>query len=155
MKRISMVLLLALISIGAFAQTKQGDSSIGLNVGYGFELESATIGVDYRYNVTNAARLAPSFSYFTKNFGVSAIVLDMNAHYVFELSDMFGFYPIGGLSLSFWDGKYDNFTRFGVNIGLGGEVYATEQITVGLETKYNVIKDADQALVAVRVGYNF
>ena len=46
-------------------------------------------------------------------------------------------------------------TRFGANIGLGGEVYATDQITVGLEFKYNIIKDFDQPILGVRVGYNF
>ena len=46
-------------------------------------------------------------------------------------------------------------TRFGANIGLGGEVYATDRISVGLEAKYNIIKDLDAAALAVRVGYNF
>ena len=46
-------------------------------------------------------------------------------------------------------------SRFGANIGLGGEVYATDRISVGLEAKYNIIKDLDAAALAVRVGYNF
>lgn len=83
----------------------------------------------------------------------------MNAHYVFKLSEMFGFYPLAGLSLSFWKASVGNFsvneTRFGANIGLGGEVYATDRISVGLEAKYNIIKDLDAAALAVRVGYNF
>ncbi len=155
MKKIILGMMLAVISMGAFAQTRQGDQSVGVSVGYGFEIESATIGLDYRYNLTNATRLAPSFTYVTENMGISGILFDLNAHYVFELSDMFGFYPIGGFSLGFWDGKYDNVTRFGLNIGLGGELYATKQISVGVEAKYNVIKDYDQAFVGIRVGYNF
>ena len=91
----------------------------------------------------------------------------MNVHYVFKLSEMFGFYPLAGLDLSFWKGSVDgeflgqrikataNETRFGANIGLGGEVYATDQLTVGLEFKYNIIKDFDQPILGVRVGYNF
>ena len=79
----------------------------------------------------------------------------MNAHYVFKLSEMFGFYPLAGLSLSFWKAGPWDATRFGANIGLGGEVYATDRISVGLEAKYNIINDLDAAALAVRVGYNF
>ncbi len=155
MKRIFMMIMLAAISsLTAVAQTKQGDSSVGLNVGYAFDSENATIGVDYRYNVTNEFRLAPGLTYLAKDHGLSAFMFDMNAHYVFEMSDKFGFYPLGGLSLSFWDGGH-SYTRFGLNLGLGGEVYATKEITVGLEAKYNIIADFDQAYMAVRVAYNF
>ena len=39
---------------------------------------------------------------FVKDDGLSAWAIDVNAHYVFKLSDMFGFYPLAGLDLSFW-----------------------------------------------------
>ena len=160
--------MLAIISMSAFAQTQQGQSSFGFNIGYGFnDFGNALLGVDYRYNFTDEVRFAPSLTYFVKDDGVSAWAIDMNVHYVFKLSDMFGFYPLAGLDLSFWKGSVDgeflvqrikataNETRFGANIGLGGEVYATDQLTVGLEFKYNIIKDFDQPILGVRVGYNF
>lgn len=168
MKKLIVMCMLAIISMSAFAQTQQGQSSFGFNIGYGFnDNGNATLGLDYRYNLTDEVRLAPSLTYFVKDNGLSAWAIDMNVHYVFKLSDMFGFYPLAGLDLSFWKqsfkGSFDghsldvsaNETRFGANIGLGGEVYATEQITVGLEFKYNIIKDLDQPMLGVRVGYNF
>lgn len=166
MKKLMVMLMLVLFSMGVYAQ--QGQSSAGLTIGYGFDSNNATFGLDYRYYLTDQVRLTPSLTHFVKNDGVSAWAIDMNAHYVFKLSEMFGFYPLAGLSLSFWKGSYDldmdgigrvkasaNETRFGANIGLGAEVYATDRITVGLEAKYNIIKDFDQALLGVRVGYNF
>lgn len=164
-----MMLMLAVLSLGAYAQTQQGQSAVGFNLGYGFDSKNATLGVDYRYCITDEVRLNPGLTYFVKNNGLSAWAIDLNAHYVVKLSDMFGFYPLAGLSLSFWNfdggkidlgelGKYemsDTTTRLGANIGLGGEVYATDNITVGLEVKYNIIKDADQALLGIRVGYSF
>ncbi|WP_293716827.1 outer membrane beta-barrel protein [uncultured Parabacteroides sp.] len=169
MKKLIVMCMLAIISMSAFAQTQQGQSSFGFNLGYGFnDNGNALLGVDYRYNFTDEVRFAPSLTYFVKDNGLSAWAIDMNVHYVFKLSEMFGFYPLAGLDLSFWKlsgkgeiaglGKYDvshNMTRFGANIGLGGEVYATNQLTVGLEFKYNIIKDFDQPILAVRVGYNF
>lgn len=168
MKKLIVMCMLAIISMSAFAQTQQGQSSFGFNIGYGFnDNGNALLGVDYRYNLTDEVRLAPSLTYFVKDNGISACAIDMNVHYVFKLSDMFGFYPLAGLDLSFWkwsgktyiDGNRikvsQNETRFGANIGLGGEVYATDQLTVGLEFKYNIVKDFDQPILGVRVGYNF
>lgn len=155
MRKLIVLLMLTVFTLGAYAQTQQGQSSVGLNIGYGFDSENATLGVDYRYSLTDAVRLNPSLTALVKNNGLSAWMIDMNAHYVVKLSEMFGFYPLAGLSLSFWDIHGYNATRFGANIGLGGEVYATQNLTVGLDIKYNIIKDFDQAMMAVRVGYNF
>ena len=137
--------MLTLFSIGAYAQTQQGQSSFGFNLGYNFnDIGNATIGIDYRYCVTDAFRLTPSITHLVKNDGLSAWAIEM-----------FGFYPLAGLSLSFWKAGPWDATRFGANIGLGGEVYATDRVSVGLEAKYNIIKDLDAAALAVRVGYNF
>lgn len=166
MKKLVVMLMLVLFSMGVYAQ--QGQSSAGLTIGYGFDTNNATLGLDYRYNLTDEIRLTPSLTHFVKNDGLSAWAIDMNVHYVFKLSEMFGFYPLAGLSLSFWKSSLDvdwegvgrikasdNATRFGANIGLGAEVYATDRITVGIEAKYNIVKTVDQALLGVRVGYNF
>lgn len=158
--------MLAIISMSAFAQTQQGQSSFGFNLGYGFnDNGNALLGVDYRYNFTDEVRFAPSLTYFVKDDGLSAWAIDVNAHYVFKLSEMFGFYPLAGLDLSFWKVSMGNSvslnkTRLGANIGLGGEVYATDQLSVGLEFKYNILKSWEdfrlsQPILAVRVGYNF
>ncbi len=117
-------------------------------------------GLDYRYNFTDEIRLAPSVCYFVKENGLSAWAVDVNAQYVIPLNDMFGFYPLAGLDLSFWDLEimddiHQNHTRFGVNLVLGGEVYATDQLTVGLEFRYNLIKDFNQPILGIRIGYNF
>ena len=168
MKRIFVTLFMLCLCTGLFAQTNRGDQSVGFNVGYGFDSENATLGIDYRYNITDAVRLSPSFTYFVKVDGLSACAIDVNAHYVVPLSDVFGFYPLAGVDLAFWKfhgvgelndfGRYDSsttMTRFGVNLGLGAEVYATRELTIGLEVKYNIVKDFDQALLGIRVGYNF
>lgn len=157
MKRLFIISSLLLFTLTVSAQ-RQGLSSIGLNMGYGFDSKNTTIGVDYRYSITDEIRFAPSLTHYVKKDGVSAWSIDMNAHYVVKLNDQFGFYPIGGLSLSFWDFKWNNddtYTRLGANIGLGGEVYATPELTVGLDLKYHIIKDFDQAMCAVRIAYNF
>lgn len=98
MKKLIVMLMLTLFSIGAYAQTQQGQSSFGFNLGYNFnDVGNATIGIDYRYCVTDAFRLTPSITHLVKNDGLSAWAIDMNAHYVFKLSEMFGFLSVGRL----------------------------------------------------------
>ncbi len=162
MKKFFILMLLAIVSIGGvYAQTDKGSSSIGLSLGYGFDSgpDNATIGLDYRYCILDNFRIAPSLTYHIKDSGFSSWAIDANAHYVFRINDMFGFYPLAGLNLSFWRfslaGVSDTMTRFGVNIGLGGEVYATDRINVGLEFKYLALKDFGRPALAVRVGYCF
>lgn len=157
MKKACMVLLLVLVSSLdiASAQTGQGSQAVGFKLGYGFDSKNTTLGIDYRYSLTDEVRLNPGLTYFIKHKGLSAWALDMDVHYVVKIDEMFGFYPLAGLNLSFWDFGPADATRFGANVGLGGEVYATQNLSVGLEFKYNIIKDFDQALLGVRVGYSF
>ena len=155
MKKLFLLLTMVCLSLGVNAQTGRGNSSFGFNLGYGFDSEHATLGLDYRYCITDGFRLNPGLTYLVKNNGISAWMIDLNAHYVFRLSDLFGFYPLGGFSMSFWDFGPVNKSRFGANVGLGGEIYATDQFSVGLEAKYNIIKDFDQAFVGLRAAYCF
>lgn len=153
MKKMIMLLVFAVAATVSYAQ--KGQLSAGFNLGHAFDSKNVITGVDFRYNLTEELRLAPSLSHFIKKHHVSAWAVDVNMHYVFRLTEMFGFYPLGGAGVSFWDLSGRNKSRLGLNIGLGGELYATEEVTVGLEMKYNIVSDFDQAIIALRVGYNF
>lgn len=160
MKKFVFMFLLAVIGLSVNAQTKAGQSSVGFTIGGGFDnVGNATLGVDYRYCVLDNFRLSPSLTYHVKNSGLSAWAIDLNAHYVFNLSEQFGFYPLAGLDLSFWKAGFGNFsenhTRFGANIGLGAEFYATDNLTFGVEFKYLGIKDVGRPMLGFRVGYSF
>ena len=68
MKKLVVMLMLTLFSVGAFAQTEKGQSSFGFNLGYNFnDVGNVTLGLDYRYCLTDEIRLAPSISHFIKN----------------------------------------------------------------------------------------
>lgn len=157
MKKILFLCLFAALATSGYAQ--RGHASVGASIGYAHEYEMATFGVDLRYNVLPDIRIAPSITHMLRNNGWSAWYLDLDAHYVIDVTPTFSFYPIGGISLSIWDwSRYRNdvkHTRVGPNIGLGGEFRIIEEISVGLDFKYNLIRDHDQALGAVRVAYHF
>lgn len=164
MKKLVILFMLAVVGLGASAQTQQGQSALGINLGYAFDTENPTIGIDYRYSLTNALRINPAMTHYIKKDGLSAWTMDLNLHYLVRLSEMFGFYPIVGADLSFWNQRRvieprsedsTNTTRFGANVGLGFELYPTERITAGLDVKYLIISKVDQAVLNLRVGYTF
>lgn len=163
MKKIIMLFMLAVIGLSASAQIEQGRSSIGLNLGYGFDTKNPIIGIDYRYALTNAIRINPALSHYIKNDGLSAWAIDLNFHYLVRLSESISFYPLVGADLSFWDQRIirepredsSSTTRFGANVGLGLEFYAAERLTFGLDVKYLIISKVDQAVLNLRVGYSF
>ncbi|MDD4116569.1 MAG: porin family protein, partial [Massilibacteroides sp.] len=130
-------LLFVFVIVVSTIYAQKGKTSAGFTLGHAFDSENVVAGLDLRYNITDEVRLAPALSHFIKNDGVSAWAVDVNAHYVFQMTDMFGFYPLGGVGLAFWDFGGNGENRFGLNVGLGGELYATRDVTVGLEMKYN------------------
>lgn len=141
------------------AMAQQGDLSVGFKMGHAVEYETLTLGVDLRYHVLDNIRFAPSLTYMIRHFNRSAWYMDFEGHYVIDLTENFSFYPLGGPSLSVWNNHSEpeskNYTRLGLNIGLGGELRATDEISVNLDLKYNAIRNYHQALAALRVAYHF
>lgn len=132
---------------------------MGSNTDYRSDPKNITSEVDYRYCVTDAARLNPFLIHFVKSDNHNTWVINLNTHCVMKLSEMFGFYLLAGPSLSFWNWDTDhdfshNEIRLETNIGLGGKVYVTNNLSIGLEVKRNIVKDFDQAMLGVRIGYS-
>ena len=68
MKKVVLVFLFAVMTVGGvFAQ--QGASSVGLSVGYALDTDNTTVGIDYRYNVSDDVRIAPSLTHLMKHGG--------------------------------------------------------------------------------------
>ncbi|MDR2764559.1 MAG: outer membrane beta-barrel protein [Tannerella sp.] len=156
MKKLLLTSIVMLCVASGYAQ--RGHMSVGTKLGYAAEWETVTLGVDYRYNFLPDFRLAPSLTYMLRNRGMSAWYMDMDCHYIVVVSDLFSFYPIGGLGVSVWRPHLfgtDGVARVGLNVGLGAELWLSPEISIGMEMKYNIISTYDQALAAVRVAYHF
>ena len=55
------VLMSMMVFIMSSASAQKGIQAFGVNLGYGSEIESASIGVKYQYNITNNIRLESQF----------------------------------------------------------------------------------------------
>ena len=153
MKKLMILISMMFFIMGsAFAQ--KGIQAFGVNLGYGSEIESASIGVKYQYNITNNIRLEPSANYFFEKRGVDMFDFNANAHYLIPTENNIRLYPLAGLTFTRWDfGKVAN--RLGLNIGGGAEFDVSDNLFVNFELKYQIIKDLDQAVFNVGLTYIF
>ena len=105
MKKILLTLCVALVSTCSFAQ--KGEQKIGLNLSYGTEISNIGLGAKYQYGITDAIRLEGSFDYFFKKDNLSMWDINVNAHYLFPISEKFKVYPLVGLTYTNWKCKLD------------------------------------------------
>lgn len=173
MKRIVFlaVCLVAFVA-NSFAQGsykgEKGVSSVGGIIGYAVDNKTVVLGVDYRYNIRDRIRIAPSVLYAVKNDDISTWYINADAHYLVRVTETMTIYPIGGLGLSVWNFDYiippgsvaekdsETKVRLGLNMGFGGEMRVTQDVVVGAEFKYNLTnRHYDQAMILARAAYYF
>ena len=180
MKRVLLtVCMFAFVAAGS-AQSRsvkykgeKGVSSVGGILGYAVDNKSVTAGVDYRYNIEDRIRLAPSVLYTLKNENISTLYANADVHYLARITEKITLYPIGGIGLSAWSLSYKGLTgleellspekdsetkiRLGLNLGFGGEIRVTRDVIAGAEFRYNLTNERiyDQAMILARAAYYF
>ncbi|HQJ21583.1 MAG TPA: hypothetical protein PLQ61_10385, partial [Bacteroidales bacterium] len=124
------------------------------------------------YELNLPVHISPSITWFVPNIlkvripdetektVVSALMFDINGHYVFKSLDRFDFFGLTGLDITFAKKKYvsdsggekykiiHNDNTIGLNLGLGTYIKVTEQIDLCIEAKYLVSK-YDQFMINV------
>lgn len=96
MKKLFLALCVALVSVSASAQ--KGQTAVGANVSYGTEISNIGFGVKGQYGITDAIRVEAGFDYFLKKDDCKFWNINLNAHYLFPLSDKLKVYPLVGLT---------------------------------------------------------
>ena len=150
MRVIVFIVSFVFIVTNGFAQKslkgEKGVSSVGGIIGYAIESEKAVIGIDYRYNIHDKIRLAPSVLYAIKKDNVDMWYINADVHYLARITEQVSLYPIGGFGVSVWryrlsplleDLLKDSESRFGLNLGFGGEIRVTKDIIAGVDFRYN------------------
>lgn len=162
MGRVVLTGIILFCCLNLSAQIRKGTYSVGYSVGFTSETKSGIMNADYRYSLTDALRISPSVTHFVKDHGYKGWLLDTNLHYVLSSEGGYAVYPLVGMSYSYWD-YYDKHTKkyregksyWGPNVGLGAELYVLDELVLGLECKYNIIKKHDQLLTTLRIAYYF
>ena len=104
MKKLFVTLLIATVSVCAFAQ--KGQMAIGANLSYtpclekGADLSNFGVSAKFQYNFTDALRGELNAGYDFKDKGVSFLTAAANFHYLFNLGEKFKIYPIVGVGFA-------------------------------------------------------
>lgn len=163
MKKLFLAMCIALVSLNASAQ--KGEQNIGAHVLYGTDAKNIGFGAKYQYNVTDAIRLEAVGDYYLKKEGFSMFDINLNAHYLFPISDKVTLYPLVGINYTSW--KQDDFidlgdyesdgesngdisgSSIGLNIGGGVQYKLTNHIRIGAELKYQTITGYNSAIIGI------
>ncbi|MDU1889989.1 MAG: outer membrane beta-barrel protein [Dysgonomonas sp.] len=157
MKKLVLAVVMAVISMGAFAQT--GSKAIMPKIGYQTEYKRVLFGVEGRYFLTNNIRLAPSASVLFPKDHTTGLDIDVNVHYVFPMEGGFAFYPLAGGAMlnNRWSnsGQSTSWTDFGFNVGGGLQYDVMDNGYLNFEFKYTFVEGKDPAYFMLGYGVRF
>ena len=140
-----------LLTISAVSAYGQGKFAVGINGLYGTQIKSFAVGAKVQYDITSHFRaelfyLGEKFRiYPLAGFTIVGTKIDTKSAVPAELQQYIG--DAGKSSGSK--------TYFGGNVGGGIEYLITPHLGVGLEGKYSIVKDVDQAVFGLGVTYKF
>lgn len=171
MKKLLLLVVVALTAFGVNAQTKKGESSLLGNVGYQTNYERFGLQAQGRYVIANNLRIAPELTFFFPKDKVTGLDVNINFHYVFNFSkdgQGFSVYPLAGIGMqnNFY-GKQtvevagqttkvdrDNTTKFAFNLGGGISLPLSEHSFLNAEARF-MFADADNVIIMLGYGYKF
>lgn len=154
MKKLFLVAVMALLSVGAYAQ--QGKLGFGAQVNLASENNLFGIGGHLNYCVTNPVRLQFSGDYYFNHNHMSMGDLNFDAHYLFNVANKVSLYPLAGLTVEFFSTDLGgSTTRVGGNVGGGIEVAVADNVSIGCEMKGQLVEDFSRFNAAFKLTYKF
>ena len=181
MKKLFLTMLIAMVSVCAFAQ--KGQKAIGANLSYtpcledGIKVNNFGIAAKFQYNLTDALRSELAVGYDLKDKEIGFFTAAANFHYLINVGEKLKVYPIVGVGYArmdygLWEDLYDLFdddegddvegddgmpskNKLLVNAGAGAEYELTEKISLSAEVKYQYIKDACRLPISIGISYKF
>lgn len=162
MRKKIVALFIALAGVfGASAQSA-GDQALGINIGVapyvgsgGYSFTNFQIGAMYQYSLMDHIRLEGDLDYGFKDKGLGIFDISANVQYLFNPASRFTVYPFVGIGYANVSGYGNSLSRFLLNVGVGGEFSASDNLGVGLKINYQYIKDYCRLPIALYVTYKF
>ena len=168
MKKLFLVAAFAMVSAFASAQF-----AVGVHTLYGTDVANLGIGVRARYDINDQFRADGNFNYYFKKNNLEFWDLNANLHYLFNITDKFTAYPLGGLGYVNTKATYTSYEgidkygkpitaevstsdgRLGVNLGGGVDFALTDDLYLNGEVKYQIVSGYNQAVMSAGIVYKF
>ena len=165
MKKLFMMAVALMMAVAVNAQSEKGAMSVGGNINFGLDHGYNNIGIapKFSYNFIDHLRGEASFDYFFKNDHISQWGINLNLHYVFDIKEKHGLYPLAGFAY-----LHQHFSAYGVtantghagfNLGAGYEFRISEHFKIGAEGKLQCLwHDGDsgsRGVISIGAAYMF
>ena len=147
--------LMCVISAFCIARADSGDIGVGIQLAHGSKANQIGLGARVQIGFTDELRLEPSFNYYFRQDHVATWDVDINLHYVLDVTDGVSVCPLGGIFVSNWDVDPGSDTRFGANLGAGAEYAITDVVALTGEVKYMLTGAYRQLATLVGVTFKF
>lgn len=160
MKKIIMMAVAMMMAVTVNAQSAKGAMAVGGNFNIGFDhgYNNFGIGAKYSYNFINHLRGEASFDYFFKKDFLSQWDINVNLHYVFDIKEKHGLYPLAGFTYVHNHanilGATANTGHAGFNLGGGYEYRVSEHFKAGVEGKFQWA-DGGRGVISIGAAYMF
>lgn len=169
----AMAFACAFAPANSFAQ--KGEKSVGLRGGFTTRNTTATAGLYFSYRFSEHFRLSPKADYAFRHNGVDGFSFNIDCETPIALGapeNKVNFYTIIGLNYSnitsrtatveltsedpaVNDDSSQRTNRFGLNIGVGLEYFATPTLRLAFEPKCQLIKNFTGGWFNISIGYVF
>lgn len=150
-------MVLAIAFACLFSTDVKAQLSLGGGIAYGLDIEEIGIQVKGIYAFDDTWRANADFIFYLDGIEDASVwELNLNGNYVFSSTDDFLVYAlaglnIAGLSVTFL-GETVSATETGLNIGAGGQLFVSDNVSILGELKY-AIGNADQLVIAAGVQF--
>ena len=165
MKKLLMMAMAMLMAVTMSAQSEKGGMAVGgnLNIGLDHGYTNFGIGAKFSYNFINHLRGEASLDYFFPKDDVSQLGFNFNLHWVFDIKEKHGLYPIAGFAYLHQHadvfGGSVNTNHAGFNLGVGYEFRVSEHFKFGPEVKLQCLfGDGDsgsRGIIGIGAAYMF
>ncbi|MDE7153127.1 MAG: porin family protein [Muribaculaceae bacterium] len=163
------VLLMLIGTFGSGKAAVKGEKNVGVELGYTSRNESAVAGIQFSYAFSEHFRVAPNLQYAFRNNNRDGMLINFDFHVPLDIQSgsKFEIYPLAGLNYSCWtsyqevwsNDKFDDVSkrknRFGLNLGAGVGLNATESLRFTFEARYSLVKRFSTTTLALGVAYRF
>ncbi len=161
MKKLFFVFAALLVMAVSVNAQEKGDMAVGAKfaIGTGDSYTNMGLGVKFQWNVSDAIRLEPAFTYFLKKDYVTHTNLDLNVHYLFNLSDSFNLYPLAGAGIYWSKLKASGVEVKGndvcINLGAGFDYKMSESLALNVEGQFKLVDGSNRFVPSVGLTYKF
>ena len=137
----------------ASADDFSGEKTLGVRTGYNTRNREPLAGIEFTYRFNRLLRLAPSAEYVFRRDGRDALMLNLNAQFVFPLAGgRCNLFPLAGINYSSWN--YHP-SAAGNNAGAGVDTNLTGSLRLSLSGQYTFIKSFGGVNICAGIHYRF